>query len=303
MKKMFFSAGLACMYLYTTAQELYIFTDPASNIATHSLIVRFTTMVMPMADVHDGKVDRTSFRLSPELMYGIHKNWMVKLSGYAGNMFGPGSAWEGGALYTKYRFYSQDDFHRHLRMAAFGKLAINNNPYQMESEVTHWYPDGAGGVFEHKERVLHSANEQMLEGNHSGWQVGVVATRLVHKLALSATGSFIQRINNPSFSRLPGDVGSAWQGSLSAGYLLFPRQYESYSQTNVNLYVEMIGQRSIGRPGYFLDAAPAVQFILNSAARIDLAWRFQLGGNIMRFNTEQGLIRLEYNFLQAFRKS
>jgi hypothetical protein len=56
------------------------------------------------------------------------------------------------------------------------------------------------------------------------------------------------------------------------------------------------------KPGTFIDFAPALQLILNSKARIDLSYRFQVSGNMSRFNEKLWLLRFEYNFLQAFTK-
>jgi hypothetical protein len=279
------------------AQELYIFTDPASNIPAHALSLRVNNMLMPMADVMGGQVDRTSYRLSLDAAYGINKNLMVKLSGYGSDMFQPQFKAEGAALSAKYRFYSNDDFHKHFRMAGFGKIAYSNNPRFMQTTVVHQYPDGP-----HTETMLHDADELHLDGNHSGWQVGLVGTQLVHKLALSGTLSYIGRINNTKMLVTPELAQSGMQYAVSAGYLLFPRNYDNYGQTNINLYAELIGQSALDKYGSFLDFAPAVQLILNSKARIDLAYRFQLNGTMSRFNEKLWLLRFEYNFLQAFRK-
>lgn len=281
----------------SSAQELYIFNDPASNIPAHALSVRANNMLMPMSDVMGGAVDRNSYRLSIDAAYGINKNLMVKLSGYGSDMFQPQFKIEGAALSAKYRFYSNDDFHKHFRMAGFGKIAYSNNPRFMKSTVVHQYPDGP-----HTETMLHDADELHLDGNHSGWQLGMVGTQLVHKLALSGSFSYIGRINNTKMFVTPELAQSGLQYSLSAGYLLFPRDYESYGQTNLNLYAELIGQTSLDKYGNFLDLAPAVQLILNSKARIDLAYRFQLNGTMSRFNEQLWLLRFEYNILQAFRK-
>jgi hypothetical protein len=278
------------------AQELYIFTDPASNIPAHALSLRLNNMLMPMSDVSGGKVEETSYRLSVDAAYGINKNWMVKVSGYASDMFQPQLKMEGASLYTKYRFLSNDDFHKHFRMAALGKIAYSSNPRFMDTKVVHSRPDG-----EHATMVSHDADEFNLEGNHSGWQLGVVATQLVHKLAISGTLSLMGRINDTKELVTPEQAQSAAQYSLSAGYLLFPKDYASYGQTNLNLYAELIGQSLLDKPGTFFDLAPALQFILNSKARIDLSYRFQLGSTMSRFNEKLWLLRFEYNFLQAFK--
>ena len=48
---------------------------------------------------------------------------------------------------------------------------------------------------------------------------------------------------------------------------------------------------------WFIDIAPGIQLIFNSTSRLDLGYHFQLTGNMARCNTEQFLVRYEYNFL------
>lgn len=287
------------------SQELYIHTDPASNTPAHNLAFRLNGMLMPMADLEGMDVDRNSYRLSADLMYGISKNWMVKVSGYASDMFQPQLEAEAASFYTKYRFLSRDDFHKHFRMAAFGKIAYSSNPSGMETKTIHYLPDGNGGTSPHEIIMKHGADELNLEGNHSGWQAGVVATQLIQKLALSGTVSYLNRWEDadPEYILLPPNAQSALQYTFSAGYLLFPKDYKSYDQTNINLYAEFIGQSALDKSANFVDVAPSVQFIIKSKARVDLSYRFQIDGNMRRFNTDQWLLRFEYNWLQAFRNN
>ncbi len=86
--------------------------------------------------------------------------------------------------------------------------------------------------------------------------------------------------------------------SLSAGYLLFPRKYRNYKQTNMNLYVEFLGKSNLDqyRRNYYVDMAPAVQFIINSNSRVDLGYRWQLYGDMDRVMDRSFLVRYEFNF-------
>ncbi len=281
------------------AQELYVYTEPASNMATGSLGLRLNNYFMPMT----WQSNRVTYRLDPELMWGVSKKWMVHVNFYASNMFTSTFKFEGGSLYAKYRFLSKDDIHKHFRMAAFGKVSLIDNPFTMQHTEKHLYPDGNGGFYEHTLLTSHSSDEQNLDGNHSGWQLGIIATQLIDKLALSGSLSSIVRWNNLGGNeKYVGDPPGALQTTLSAGYLLLPRNYESYRQTNMNLYAELIMQKPYDHPGFFVDAAPAVQFIFNSICRLDLGYRFQLGGNLDRFNTQQWLVRIEYNWLNLLSK-
>ena len=209
---------------------------------------------------------------------------------------------EGGSFYAKYRFLSKDDIHKHFRMAAFGKVSLVNNPYTESHIQKHQLPDGNGGYIQHDLLVSHSSDEQNLDGNQSGWQAGVVATQLVNKLAVSGSVSSISRWDNLGGNYYNGKANGALQTTFSAGYLLFPKSYEHYSQTNMNVYAELITQHLYNTPGYFVDAGPGIQFIFNSISRLDLGYRFQLMGTMNRFNTQQWLVRFEYNFLNVFSK-
>eukprot|EP01030_Chromulinospumella_sphaerica_P019798 gene19798-19698_t len=76
-----------------------------------------------------------------------------------------------------------------------------------------------------------------------GYQAGLVATQLLHKVALSATGYYEYATDNFGNNEMPtGQPRQALNYILSAGKLMLPRQYKNYNQTNVNLMLEVIGQ-------------------------------------------------------------
>ncbi|MES1224079.1 MAG: hypothetical protein ABUT20_51775, partial [Bacteroidota bacterium] len=86
------------------------------------------------------------------------------------------------------------------------------------------------------------------------------------------------------------------------GYLMFPRNYTDYRQTNMNLYVELTGQQTLDRSAYYWDLAPAIQFIFNSVSKVNIGYRFQLGGNLERMTTQSFLLSYEWTFLNALKK-
>lgn len=268
------------------AQELYVSTEPASNMPANSLGIRVTSRFFKME--HEGI---TGMRVEPELMWGISKRLMVHVVGLASNQMQSSIKPEGGSLYAKYRFLSNDDVHSHFRMAAYIKGAVINNPFY---PVVH---DG------HSDRPYKNA-ELDLEGGASGVAGGIVATQLIHKLAISGTLGYNRFMNNTRHN-LPDEMSAnALNYSLSAGYLLLPRKYRSYEQTNLNLYVEFLGKANtdaVSRNQY-VDIAPAIQFIFNSATRLDFAYRTQLFGNMPRnvFNTFT--LRFEHNIYNIMKK-
>ncbi|TAD93421.1 MAG: hypothetical protein EAY75_01035 [Bacteroidetes bacterium] len=276
------------------AQELYIFTEPASNMAANSIGLRLNTEAMPM---RHGKA--LAYRLNPEVMWGVNKNFMVHAGAYMGDMFQPQWRFEGASLYAKYRFLSLDDVHKHFRMAAFGRLAISRNPAQLHYTTTHLQTNTDGTTVVHTLHKKLQADELALNGNNSGAQVGVVATQLLHKLALSTSAGYIMRMNNVNAKPIGNATDGNWQATLSAGYLLLPKTYRSYKQTNLNLYCEALAQKATGGAGYFVDVAPGIQFIFNSISRLDLGYRFQAAGNMSRYNSKLVLLRFEYNFFNV----
>lgn len=256
------------------AQELYVSSEPASNMPARSIGIRMTSRFFRM---EQEKV--TGMRFEPEIMFGISKNFMIHAAAFASNQMQTSIRPEGGSIYAKYRFFSHDDTHSHFRMAAYGRVAVIDNPF---------YP-------------VTTKNEEMdLEGGASGFAGGLVATQLVHKMAVSATVGYNRFMNNIRDNYPSYMSANAVNYSLSAGYLLLPRTYRSYEQTNLNLYVEFLGKAN--EDAQYMDIAPAIQFIFNSATRLDLSYRTQVFGNMSRnvFNTFT--VRFEHNIFNALKK-
>ena len=296
--KFILSVILVISFSRAGAQELYVFTEPASNMAAKSIGVRLVSRIFKMT--HDNKF--SSYRLEPEVMIGVSRNLMVHVNVYASDMFQTNLKMEGAALYAKYRFLSRDDIHSHFRMAVYAKIAVIDNPTVLTTTEKHEAPDGSGGVIIHD--LLHTTvnNEIDLDGTNSGVSTGIIATKLINKLAVSGAAGYSYRLNNLRKKR---EVIVPWHAinySLSAGYLLFPKEYTSYKQTNINLYAEFLGSNTWENKKYYLDIAPAIQFIINSIARIDIGYRTELYGNTVRMANSAFLVRLEYNFLNVFSK-
>lgn len=249
------------------AQELYVNTEPASNMATRSLGIR----VEDQGYSSNGLKDRNTL----ELMYGASKNLMLHTSLYASNYYQASRRFEGYSFYGKYRFLSVDSVQRHFRGAVFAKWASINNPL-VNQEIS-------------------------LEGDNSGWQSGLVFTQLLHKLAISGSASYLRAVDNRGGYVVPvGNSRDAVGYTLSAGYLLFPKSYANYQQTNLNLYVELLGKNNPGYGQSYLDVAPAVQLIFNSVFRVDVGYRAPLYNQMTRNSKNMYLIRLEYNLFNLF---
>lgn len=249
------------------AQELFVFTEPASNMAAKSVGVRLNNMLMK--NRHTGN---NEYHLIPELMFGLSKKLMIHLDAFSSNTAGQFDV-EGASVYAKYRFYSIDDVHSHFRMAAFWRYSLNNS-------------------------LLHDAAIN-LYGNNSGYEGGVVATQLINKVALSANASVVHALDNGK-NIFGKDFRNAFNYSFSIGKLMLPTDYTSYKQTNVNLMVELLGQTNLGRKFSYLDMAPSLQFIFNSRARVDLGYRFPIVDKFYKAMENTFLLRLEYNFFNVY---
>jgi hypothetical protein len=248
MKKIIWFAFVILSSTVTHAQELYVNTEPASNMASGSIGFRLLSKVYKM----NYKNSFDAYRIEPEIMLGASRRWMVHIAGYGSNMFQKKFKIEGGSLYAKYRFYSQDDVHEHFRMAAFSKISFINNPQQLKVENKKLVPDGNGGYTQQLYTTLYNSDEFDIDGNNSGITAGVVATKLINKIAASASAGYGYRFNNLNDKVLPAQPVHAINYTLSFGYLLLPKEYVSYNQTNVNLYVEMLGTAFPGKKNHML---------------------------------------------------
>lgn len=273
--RIYSTAILLLFAISSTAQELYPFSEPASNMPAKSIAVKLGTMY--------GKgphSDRVLQRYTPEIMFGLSKKWMVHASAGFSDMHEPYFYFESAKLYAKYRFLSIDDVHKHFRMAAFGSVIYSRN------HLDH--------------------NEINMNGDQNAAQVGVIATQLWNKLAVSATGSLIEVFDEKRNDKtLPQQYAfEALNYSLSAGYLVLPRNYTDYKQTNLNIYAELLGGRNLDwkYEKYYLDLAPSVQLIFNSTSKLNIGYRFQLKSDIYRLMKNYWMISYEYIFLNALKK-
>jgi hypothetical protein len=251
------------------AQELFVFTEPASNMAAKSFGLRLNNYLMNETDTK-----RTNYHLVPEIMWGVSKHVMIHAEVFLSNRNKVFTA-EGGSLYVKYRFYSVDEVHSHFRMAFFARYSFNN------SDV-------------HQQAID-------LNGHNSGYEGGLVATKLTGKVAFSATASYLHALDNGKEKFIYGDKNRhAVNYTLSVGKLMLPKEYTGYKQTNVNLMMELLGRANINNGYSFLDIAPSVQFIFLSRMRLDAAYRIPLVKDLGRTAPGGYFVRLEYNIFNAY---
>lgn len=251
------------------AQELFVFTEPASNMAAKSIGLRLNNYW-----AKERGTSETNYHLIPEIMVGVSKKIMVHADAFLSNR-NKNFVAEGGSLYAKYRFFSIDDVHSHLRLSAYGRYSFN------KSDV-------------HQPAID-------LYGHNSGYEGGVIATQLIHKVAISMSTSFLHALDNgqEKFSYADKNRNSL-NYTLSLGKLMLPKEYVSYKQINVNLMAELLGQTNLATGNNYLDLAPSAQFIFGSRARVDIAYRFALVDKLQRTTPKAAFVRLEYNLFNAF---
>jgi hypothetical protein len=281
-----------------SAQELYPLSEAASTLPKGTLGVRVFSEAYK-------EVSQWRNMSAIRLMYGITPRLSVYMTGIASNHHGKKMPPEfpfhntpergarypykfnGVHVYAKYRFLSRDGENSHFRMAGYAEGAYVH--------TTH-----------------HETEPDLMMGDNKGWGGGLIATYLLKKFAVSATvggiipASYTGDSPDPieSLPDVPVRIryGKALTYSLSLGYLLLPRKYSDYDQTNINLYLEFRGKAFqaskvdlfVGLPneyslaqvrypaalqkGYYVDISPGIQFIIRSNLRIDFSTTFSSMG-------------------------
>lgn len=250
------------------AQELYVFTDPASNVPAKSVVLKSTAML--------GTKKPLSQRYGQEVTAGVSKKLMLRAGTTFSNMMQDQVGWESFYLYGKYRFLSNDEVHAHFRMAAFAEFASSRN-----------------------ESFFDEIN---IQGDVSGVQAGLIATQLKNKTAISLTAAYVEAFRKTQLMGGNFRTNKALAYSISAGQLLLPRVYKNYNQVNFNIYAELLGQKALDSDAWFVDIAPAAQLIFKSNTKLNFGYRFQLDGRAERFMRDWFVVSLEHTFFNALKK-
>ncbi len=269
------------------SQELFPHVDPASNIPKGVAAIRI---------INEGFNEVNQFRFAQRyrFMFGITSKLMASVSfnlsnKHAGNYADNFIAYHNSIGYhthgiknggkypfiynsftanMRYRFLSVDGTKSHFRMVAYAELS-----------------SGKGA---------HAIAEPDLMGSTSGAAVGMTATKLKNRFAISGTigGIFPQQHNEALSDSIIIGIkhGKAFNYSLSMGLLCLPLKYKDYKQTNVNIYAEFIGKAYKGAKiyrngeevlidhvpalgkGNYMEFRPSVQFIFDSNLRVDLSY-------------------------------
>ncbi len=230
----------------TKAQELYVFSEPASTMPVKSIILKQSYNQMAGMGIQN---------FNTQVEFSLAKKWMVHL----------GTNFKAADFYSQYRFFSVDAMYKHTRLA--------------------WYFRGIVSPEIANQKAFLYDGQQSLVGS------GIIATHLQHKWASSVTIGLTHRKDGYA-----GVGQEAIQYSLSNGWLLYPKKYENYDQTNFNFYLEILGQKLLHNNGYYIDMAPAVQFIFNSQSKLNFGYRFALDNPMHRLNNKGLYLSYDYLF-------
>lgn len=271
------SLSLILFFLISTiakGQELFVFTEPASNMPSHSISGKLTGYFVSKDNIY-GEFKQ---RYKPEVMLGISKKFMLHVFTTMSNMHTTDFRFESISVYGKYRFFSNDDIHKHFRMAVYAQATRTRAPFQYD---------------------------EISLTDKGGIELGIIATQLWNKLAVSGTVSHTQLLDASRHDAVyytPPRNYQAMNYSLSAGYLLIPKEYTDYKQLNINIYTELLTQQALDHGKSYIDLAPALQFIFASSTKLNIGYRFELSSNMQRMANNSWQISIEKIFLNALKK-
>ena len=260
------------------SQELYINTEPASLIPKGTKVVRLHHHTIFLNDTNEPGSFSSAKLLIPSISYGISKKIMVSASlQLSNNPFDqdPNFGLNGFKLYSKQRLISTDKKKYHTRVSSFLKYSNHGK----------WNPPNYKFI----------SNNYDLDFQDSGVEVGLIATQLAKKLAISVTSGFGIVSNSTADGSYDDENFNSINNSISAGYLLFPRKYKSYKQTNFNIYLEYLTNSILSkdypsRYNKFMSTfAPGIQFIIMSRSRLDFGYKIR-GNN----SPNEFLVKLTY---------
>ena len=252
----------------SSAQELYINTEPASLIPKGTKVVRLNHHSIFLNGTNIMGGIGNAIIMSPSISYGLSKKIMVSGSfqfsnkPYEQDMM-PNFGFSGFKIYSKQRILTTDKQKYHTRLSSFIKYSYHDNKFMKDNLD--------------------------IELQDTGFEFGIIGTQLINKLAISVT-SASTRISNIDEKYTSGSTVK-WQkinlntiqNSISAGYLLFPRKYKSYKQTNFNLYLEYLTNTILTRNfpdryhKFSSTLAPGIQFIIMSRSRLDFSYKIRSG--------------------------
>ncbi|MFT6845772.1 MAG: hypothetical protein ACJAUV_001970 [Flavobacteriales bacterium] len=290
---------LVCFPLFAKGQEFFLHNEPASTIPKGVLGVSAFRESF-------SEINTQRNMLAIRLKYGLTPRLSVYLTATGSNHHGDrlpedfinhthvGSQtffftqpikkgvsypnkFSGFHAYAKYRFLSVDGKNKHYRMALYGEWSNLDN--------------------------AHDEAEPNLLDDNNGYGGGIITTYLKNRLAISFStgliipGDYEESLTLDELNSAPTATlikyGRAVIYNLSFGYLIYPKEYKNYSQTNWNVYLEFNGkayekariyqnneelatQSNAHKSGHYVEVHPGIQKIINSKLQIDLSVGFNI---------------------------
>ena len=262
MKKIFlFFLILVIIFNHSYSQELYINSEPASLIPKGTKVVRLSYSNIIIDESNALGDVANAFLMTPSLAYGLSKKIMISTSfQFANRPYEQGLVsnfgFNGFKFYSKQRIYTTDKQKNHTRLSSFLKYSFHKDNF-MKDNID-------------------------LDLQNKGFELGLIGTQLIKKLAISITSAYTRAndINDDSNNLINL---STFKNSLSAGYLLLPRKYKSYNQTNFNLYLEYLTNTVMNKTfpvrynRFSSTLAPGLQFVILSRSRLDFSYKIRKG--------------------------
>ena len=262
MKKIFlFFLILVIIFNDSYSQELYINSEPASLIPKGTKVVRLSYSNIIIDESNSLGDVANAFLMTPSLAYGLSKKIMISASFQFANKpyeqgLVPNFGFNGFKFYSKQRIYTTDKQKNHTRLSSFLKYSFHKDNF-MKGNID-------------------------LDLQNKGFELGLIGTQLIKKLAISITSAYTRAndINDDSNNLINL---STFKNSLSAGYLLLPRKYNSYKQTNFNLYLEYLTNTVMNKTfparynRFSSTLAPGLQFVILSRSRLDFSYKIRKG--------------------------
>lgn len=257
------------------AQELFINTPAAASISKGRLELRNTIT---------GYDNFNYFHNSFEVNYGI----TGRLTSYNHIYYTTqkGFKFIGDIEPTlRYRFYDKDSRNFHLRFAgqAGFRIPIDSRPVVGDRVEYELHPGHVVKFFSSLNGItvplidLHATDNYTL-------RVGGISTLLIKRLALNVYGGYNHNIAQNSFK-----FGDYFDYGFSAGYLVFPAEYKSFDQVNLNLYIEnkgyyfsknqLEGRDVVNSGGFRLDTYLGAQFIFFSTLMVEGSYKIPTYSN------------------------
>lgn len=264
---------LFCVKSYS--QELYIVTHPAANLSKNRL--EFRNIIM-------GYDNFQYYHNSFALNYGLLGNLTLYNDIYYS--LDEGNTFFGNYEFAaRYRFLDSDKKNYHLRYAVQSGVVIPVNAKPIvNGEVEYELHPG------HKVKLYNFINDITVPSvdfhttDNYTIRNDLIVTNLIKKFAVTGEMGFNINLPKSDFK-----FGNYFDWSLSFGYLLIPKEYKSYDDVNVNLYMEnkayyfyknkFLGTDIYNSGGFRLDTYLGIQSIFFSSLMIELSYKIPIHSN------------------------